>query len=110
MLNVATSQIRFVGVKKLNAPDSASAKEISEHYFALVKRELNQNVQLTVHIAVREPQGRQKFSIRLHVAAPAYVFRVDRHHGYVLSQTLRSAFDALMKEIEHKKQKVENRK
>ena len=77
------ADIQFVGVSDLDAMEQDTVQVLSREYYDKIKRQLQNIVNISVHVKRYELEGkRNKYSIHVKVAAPTQIFAADKAHSW----------------------------
>lgn len=98
-------QIQFVGLKELEDVDQEMVQKLCTEYYGKIKRMLNNEVDVKVHIKTYKEEGaRHKYSINISANAPTVKFDASKQSQkatWDLASAVHEQFKGLMREIEH---------
>ena len=94
--------IQIIGIKYLDEMELETVNRISERGLEKIKRELKNEVSITVHVKSYDKQGSQKkYSIHVKVIAPTRMFTSTKSVDWNLETALHQAFEDVVKIIRH---------
>lgn len=95
--------IQFVGISVLSADEQALISQITTENYGKIKRELQNIINMTVHVKCYQKEGnRKKYSMHVKVAAPTRVFDSSNADDWELPKALHKAFDSIKHQIQHR--------
>jgi len=102
-LEITEEIIQYVGLDQLDEKEKAILNKLSSEYHGRIKRILNNNTSLVVHIKKFKKEGKankeHKFNITVKTVAPTRPFRAAEN-DWNLNTAIRAAFEKLEKELE----------
>ena len=103
--------IQIIGIDKLQDDlEKSTVNKLSAEYYEKIKRALNNEVLMTVHIKEHTKGGaRKKSDIRVKVIAPTRIFEAQES-DWDLARTLHKVFKNIERELQHKFKTDDTRK
>ncbi len=94
--------IQIIGIKELDEMELEAVNRIAGKGIEKIKRELKNEVSITVHVKGHGKQGSQKkYSIHVKVLAPTRMFTSTKSVDWNLETALHGAFEDVVKMIRH---------
>ena len=94
--------IRFIGLKKLNDGQQAAINKISNKYYQKIARNLKKDVDVDLQVKIDDTAGkRERFTIKIRIDQPSVLINANSS-DWDLNKALHKAFEAVLREIEHK--------
>lgn len=95
-------QIQIIGIKELDEMELEAVNRIADKGYDKIKRELKNEIFITVHIKSHDQQGSQrKYSIHVKVMAPTRIFTSTKAVDWNLEVALHKSFEDVAKMIQH---------
>ncbi len=96
--------IQFVGVNELSSEEQALVQKLTTEHYEKIKRDLNNNANMTVHVKCYEKDGnRKKYSMHVRVIGPTKQnFESCNADDWELPRALHKAFEDIQNQIHHK--------
>ncbi|MEK6949092.1 MAG: hypothetical protein AABX34_02645 [Nanoarchaeota archaeon] len=95
-------QIQIIGIKELDEMELEAVNRIADKGYDKIKRELKNEVSITVHVKSHNKQGSQrKYSVHVKVMAPTRIFTSTHAVDWNLETALHKSFEEVAKMIQH---------
>ena len=98
--------IQFVGMNDLTAEEQDVVQTLTTEYYSKVKREVNNNVDLVVHVKADgksiDKDKRKRYTLMMRAVFPGHVIESKNSDDYELPKAVHTAFEEILSQIHHK--------
>lgn len=102
IIAIIMNEIQIIGIKELDEMELEAVNRIASKGYDKIKRELKNEVLITVHIKSHDKQGTQrKYSVHVKVMAPTRIFTSTKAVDWNLETALHKSFEDVAKMIQH---------
>jgi hypothetical protein len=102
----AKETIQFVGMKDLTPEEQDVVQSLSTEYFEKIKREIQNNTDLTVHIKTDGVSAthnkRKRYTLMIRAVFPGFVIESKDSDDYELPKALHQSFEEIISQIHHR--------
>ena len=98
-----TESIQFKGLNELEAPEQDKVQALATEYYDKVKRLINNETFLHIHIKQykKNASSTAKYSVHVRAESPTKAIFEAEKADWDLARTIHKVFDALITEINH---------
>ncbi|MFH1063876.1 MAG: hypothetical protein V1729_02230 [Candidatus Woesearchaeota archaeon] len=93
--------VKFIGLSDLDDVDKNMVQTVVDEYYGKIKRELNNETSLVIHIKTSTKGGhRQRYDVSARAVAPTRIFE-SSDEGWDLAASLHTVCKKIITEINH---------